>query len=543
MTQPPNKGAGVDPLLKNIANALYFTTSSEVAIRTGIDGDINITGPVTIPGTVNVNSSPEDPVHVHLTEVGTFGTLTNYIPIQGSITGSVTVNNFPTTSTVYQGAAPWTITGTVNVGTMPEIEIKNDTGNPLPVSANTSSNNNTNPIYVKGVSDASFFAPTQSDAFGRLRVSDPYTLFDSFNRFGDNGQCSYSTATGGTYGYDANNACVTMSVTTANGSAVYRETNRVFAYQPGKSLLVMQTFTFNAAKSNLTQRAGYFDASNGVYLEQDGTSTYFVLRSSSSGILTETRKIQSLWSENTLPTLDLSKSQIFWMDIEWLGVGGVRCGFVIDGVFVHCHTFHHANNITGTYMTTSCLPIRKEIFNTGVTTSTSTLLSICSSVVSEGGYSLTGRSRCIGHNLGTPVSLPNDSTEKPIISIRLKSGRLGAIVLPSTFTVTPIQQAVYKYQIYTKAVTTGGTWISAGADSSVEYNLNPTSITTGTVANSAFINATNQTTGVAVNSPLPFTYQLERNVFTGQTYEIVVAAASSGNSTTAYGNINWEEIT
>ena len=53
----------------------------------------------------------------------------------------------------------------------------------------------------------------------------------------------------------------------------------------------------------------------------------------------------------------------------------------------------------------------------------------------------------------------------------------------------------------------------------------------------------NQTTGVAVNSPLPFTYQLERNVFTGQTYEIVVAAASSGNSTTAYGNINWEEIT
>jgi hypothetical protein len=30
-------------------------------------------------------------------------------------------------------------------------------------------------------------------------------------------------------------------------------------------------------------------------------------------------------------TLDISKAQILWMDIEWLGLGTVRIGFVING--------------------------------------------------------------------------------------------------------------------------------------------------------------------------------------------------------------------
>ena len=36
------------------------------------------------------------------------------------------------------------------------------------------------------------------DAFGRLRTSTPFTLFDSSHRFDDNGLWSTSTATGGT---------------------------------------------------------------------------------------------------------------------------------------------------------------------------------------------------------------------------------------------------------------------------------------------------------------------------------------------------------
>lgn len=423
-------------------------------------------------------------------------------------------------------------------------EIKNDVGNPIPVSKDTTANSDSNPIYVKGTADTSFFAPTQTDAFGRLRVSNPFTLADHFNRYQDNGLFSSAVAGGGSVGYDGNNCAITLSVGTGATDSVKRETNRVYAYQPGKSLLVLQTFTFAAAKTNLTQRAGYFDVDNGFYLERAGNTVNFVKRSSSSGTMTETRIPQNAWNIDQLPSLDLDKSQIFWMDIEWLGVGSVRMGFVIDGQFVHCHTFHHANLTTGTYISTACLPVRKEIFNTGTTTGSSTMMSICNSVISEGGYSITGRSFCVGSTLGTPVALANTpATFTPVISVRLKSNRLGAIVLPTTFTLTPVQQAMYKYQIYTRAITTGGTWISAGSDSSVEYNLNPTTISSGTVALSAFINATNQTSGAAETTQLPFEYQLERNSFTSTCYEVVIAVASATNNTTCYASLNWNEIT
>ena len=231
------------------------------------------------------------------------------------------------------------------------------------------------------------------------------------------------------------------------------------------------------------------------------------------------------------------------MDLEWLGVGSVRCGFVINGQFVHCHTFNHANYITGVYMSTSCLPIRKEIFNTGLSSGTSTMNVICHTVISEGGYTLNGRPRCIGNTLGTPISLPNDLTFKPVMSIRLKNTRLGAIVLPTTFTLSPVQQAIYKYQIYTKAITTGGTWTSFANDSSVEYNISPSTISSGNVTNTGFINASNQSSGELTNSAFPFFYQLERDSFAMTMYEIVIAVASSTNSTSCYGSINWEEIT
>lgn len=528
MPTPPFVPDFSDPNLTDIANCLqYNTTSGKPEIRANIADGINISGTVNIPGTITVDSSPSDPVHVHASN-------------EAGSAFHVTVDN-PVTSVTA------TISGTPSVSaavtSMPEVEVKNDSGNPLSISANTTTNSNTNPIYVKGTSDISFFSPTQSDAFGRLRVSNPYTLADYFNRYQDNSGSFNSTVGGGSVGFNTNSAAVTLSVGTTSGDAVYRETSKVFAYQPGKSLLILQTFTMASAKTNLTQRVGYFDTANGYYLEQVGSTVYLVERSSVTGSLVETRVAQASWNVNTLGTLDLSKSQILWTDVEWLGVGSVRMGFVINGEFVHCHTFHHANIITGTYITTACLPMRREIFNTGTTSSSSTMQSICASVISEGGYDFKGREFCQGHTLGSPVSLPNDLSFKPIMSIRLKSDRPGAIVLPTTYNVTPVQQSVYKYQIYRRAITTGGSWVSAGSTSSVEYKLSPATISSGEVATSAFINSSNQSSGVATMLELGFDYQLERDTFTPTMYEFVIAVASSTNSTSVYGSINWKEIT
>ena len=81
-----NKGPGVDYRLQNLTNALYVDGNNDVAVRTGFAGNIVISGNVNIPGTVNVASSPADPVHVHLTELGTFGNLTTFVPVQGNVT-------------------------------------------------------------------------------------------------------------------------------------------------------------------------------------------------------------------------------------------------------------------------------------------------------------------------------------------------------------------------------------------------------------------------------------------------------------------------
>lgn len=153
-----NKLESVDYRLKNLTNALYITETDDVAVRTGIDGNIIIEGNVNIPGTITVESSPELPVHVHLTELGTYGNLKLFMPIDGS----VTVNNFPTSTTItsgnlsvysgnigiYGNIAGITSMPSINIATMPEVEIKNDSGNPIPISANTSVNSVTNPIYV-----------------------------------------------------------------------------------------------------------------------------------------------------------------------------------------------------------------------------------------------------------------------------------------------------------------------------------------------------------------------------------------------------------
>jgi hypothetical protein len=85
-----NKLPLADYRLKNINNTLYVDGNDDIVMRTGFAGNIIISGNVNVPGTVNVASSPEDPVHVHLTEVGTFGNLTTFVPVQGNVTATIT---------------------------------------------------------------------------------------------------------------------------------------------------------------------------------------------------------------------------------------------------------------------------------------------------------------------------------------------------------------------------------------------------------------------------------------------------------------------
>lgn len=648
-------------------NGEVVTVDNPFPVSLG-SSNITINGDITIPGIVTVTSTPENPIHSHIVEVGTSSTLTTpYLPVGIStllnvvsigntvsisntafyilnpvtnvtvggtvsiantvsisntafyvtgvggsvsiantsfeVTGTVSISNTsfyvtgvggsvsvantgfyvlnPVTSVTVGGtvsiantvsisntsfyvlnpvttvavssiASTVTVQGTVGIGTTGQVSLNLNSApvsssNPLPV---------TGTVSISTTSSASItFPPIATDAFGRLRTSSPLTLFDSSHRYRDNNLWSgLVVGTGSTVGFVTTQGLVNISVGTTAGCSVIRETTKVFSYQPGKSLQVMNTFVMNPPKTNLRQRVGYYGADNGMYLELDGDTLYFVERSLSLG--TETRISQDNWNIDTMLgaghlnpsgiTLDISKAQILWMDIEWLGLGTVRLGFIVDGKFIHCHSFHHANLVTSTYITTASLPLRYEIANTGITTSLSTIKQVCSTVISEGGYELSGLQQAIGTPITTPRTLSVAGTFYPIISLRLKTTALDAIVIMTALSIMGVSNGInYNWQVRATGTTTDGSWVSAGVDSAVEYNITGTSFTGGRVLASGFINSSNQgSPSIDILKEALFKFQLERNSLTSTPFELtlVVAASPISSTESVYASMDWEEV-
>lgn len=410
-----------------------------------------------------------------------------------------------------------------------------------------------NPVSTVQVSGtvATSFNPTQVDAFNRLRVSNPLTLFDSSHRYRDNNLWATLTAVGGSVAFSQTEGLVNLSVTTASGSNVVRETTKVFSYQPGKSLLVMNTFVMAPSSTNLRQRVGYFGQDNGIYLQLDGDVISFVERSLVTG--TENIVPRSSWNGDKLNgtgssglTLDIANAQIMWSDVEWLGVGTVRVGFIINGQFIVCHSFHHANLVSSTYITTASLPLRYEIYNKNTTSSSATLKQVCSTVISEGGYELRGLQQAISIPLSATNPFLVQYTYYPIASIRLKTSpnRLDAIVILTALSVLGKGNGNYNWQIVASGTTSGGTWNSAGIDSAVEYNTTGTSFSGGRILASGFINASNQgSSSTDILKEALFKFQLERNGLTNTPYELTLIAATDTISQAGFlASLDWEEI-
>lgn len=378
----------------------------------------------------------------------------------------------------------------------------------------------------------------ERDAFGRFRISQPYTLFDSSHRYRDNGKFDTRVAgAGSTTQYLPNESAINLVVGIGSTCEVVRETKRVFPYQPGKSLLIMNTFVMNTPKANLRQRVGYFGAQNGVFFEVDGLNKYFVLRSYTDGSISERRIDQMSWnghkfdgSDFAQRNLDITKGNILWFDVEWLGVGDVRCGFVIDGDLILAHTFHNDNLYSTTYMTTANLPIRYEITNTAGTASTSTMKQICSTVISEGGFEARGIVNHASTSLLTASlkDLGSPGTRTPLVSLRLKSTNLDAIVLPIQVDIMATSNDLIRWELVSNPTTLTGTGFTSYSNSSnVEVDINATAVTGGTILNSGYIY---QKDAISLGGTENFNFQIGR--FLSGSSEIVTLVASSNGTNT-----------
>lgn len=390
------------------------------------------------------------------------------------------------------------------------------------------------------------------DAFGRGRVSTALTLFDSSHRYKDNGLWSTANTANADVQFSANEGLINLTLTNGTANAeIIRETTKVMSYQPGKSLLIMNTFVMNAPKTNLRQRVGYFGANNGIYLEQSGNTISFVERSGVTGSVVDTPAPQSTWLYDKLDgtgpsglTLDLTQAQIFWTDVEWLGVGSVRCGFVINGQLIHCHSFHHANILSSTYITTASLPIRYEIKNVGAVSGGSTLKQICSSVISEGGYELRGAQLSIGTPITTPKNLATAGTYYPVISLQLKATNLDAIVILTALSILGVNSnpCNIAWRVIKGGTLTSPSWNDV-TDSSVQYDLSATGISGGKVVASGYIGITNQASQtIDILKEALFKFQLERNGLTSTPESITLAMSASTDTVDALASVDWEEI-
>jgi hypothetical protein len=391
------------------------------------------------------------------------------------------------------------------------------------------------------------FSATSLDAFGRLRVANPYTLFDSQNRYQKDPQFSESLTGSATASFVANESSVDMSTTTASGDKAIRQTFRVFPYQPGKSLEVLATFVMNAGKENLRQRVGYFNPDNGVFFQVNGTTKSFVLRTNTSGTPSDTRTVnQADWNGDKLDgtgesglTLDTTKAQILFMDFEWLGVGSVRCGFVINGKFILCHTFNNANDIDKVYMTTAILPVRYEIENTAATASSSTLTQICSTVISGGGYQ---QKNALTWARRTTTLTGVTTSFVPIVSIRLKSTALGAVVLPSIYSALPIGSTLdYEVALIKNPTLTGASFTSNSTN--VEIDVTASALTGGTIIDLTYTSGSNQGSGTATGST-EYNFDNQIGVSIGGTSDIFTLAARTISGTDdIIGSLSYYDLT
>jgi hypothetical protein len=391
------------------------------------------------------------------------------------------------------------------------------------------------------------------DAFHRLRVSNPTTLFDSQLQYDEQDLFWNEKLTGsGTFSHDANGGFGELDVTTASGDQVIRQ-SPYQRYQPGKSQLVIVTVDFVEAVTNCRKCVGYFDANNGVFLEMDGSDISIVLRSSVSGSVVNTRVAQADWNGdkhdgtgNSGLTLDMTKSQIFFMDFEWLGVGSVRAGFFHNGDPHIAHEFHHSNLNNKTYMTTANLPIRYEITNDAAISGATKMRQICGTVISEGGFSSEAGYEFVAGNGATSIAV---TTRRAIVSIRPKttfnSITNRAMIRPDDFGFFPQTNAGFMEIVYNG--TLGGTpsWTSVDANSVCEFDIAGTTVTGGITLAHAHADAgglgSKAFSGMASGS-LASRFPLHLDI-DGANPTIMSLVVTSMNATCdAVGHIGWREI-
>jgi len=369
------------------------------------------------------------------------------------------------------------------------------------------------------------------DAFGRQRVSEPFTLFDSTMRFDARPDLWFTAlAGGGAATHLPNESSLSMAVTT-NGDSVLRRSKKRFPYQPGKSLQILQSFVGTTPVDGLVQECGLFDDDNGIMVRVNGTTVQFVIRGKYDGTVQETVINQDDWNIDTYDDLDISKANIFTADIEWLGAGRVRLGFVVDGEYKYCHEQNHANAIDHVYMTTAILPCSYRIASTGPA---GTMKQICTSVQSEGGYEPSGPIYIASRGASGVAAI---TSEQVVAGIRMASGRTGNVIMPTQVDATIEGNTTALWRLRLNPTIISGTWTTADNGRGNVQTLTAATFSGGTVVAAGLVGSRGSTAFNA-ESALSLALGVDENGAS----DILVLTMEADSSTKGLGVLGWREL-
>ena len=412
------------------------------------------------------------------------------------------------------------------------------------------------------------------DAFGKLRVSNPTTLLDirfpgqfSGNSLFLKNNLQICSDSSGNY---TGNYAESKLLIDASGAGYYISQSRNYCvYQPGKSLLFMASGVLYPNNDAYTTRIGYFKNElpsgntlvvyDGLYFQHSGG--IYSVNVANKGVSTSIN--QNSWNidkmNGTGPSglnLHFIKAQLFVIDMEWLGVGRVRFGFYAYGRIQYCHQVTNINSLVKPYTSSINLPICYSIHNNVNTlTLSDSFTQICSTVISEGGYTPVGRPFAV--STGNSLINITLNTEQPIIFLtgnRANDNYYNQNIVPTSTSIicsTNNDLILFKLVLFLAGDYTGTTptWNNVDASYSVaDYAINPSGYnsTNGIIIDQGYFYGK----GTNTVSPLGEVFSTQLLQLTSDiqyNYDILAFTATFINSnpsttTNVSATIGWQEI-
>jgi len=385
------------------------------------------------------------------------------------------------------------------------------------------------------------------DIMGRLRVSNPATVFDSQFEYTKNPLVFDEALTGAaTSTHLPDESAIRLRCTTASGDIAERQSHRRIRWSPGKSMRISLNVLLGAKKTNVRKRVGYFDAEDGIFVEQDGTNLKVVRRTKTSGSVVDNAVNQASWNIDPLNgtgpsgvTLDETKIQTLIISYS---LHRIRVGFMVSGQLWPVHDFISTNTLTTVPTRTPNLPVRFEIENTGTAASNTDLIHFAVSVIVEGENNR--------EDLGVPFAASNGTTaitvttRRPILSIRPATTLGGKTnyrrFLPKNLTITHNASGVALWEVVYKPGLTGASFTSVNANSGFEFDVAASALSGGTVLYSGYAIGTNQSKSsveTTINDAISVTIGLD-----GVQDILTVAATNVTGSSSMIVALEWVEL-